>query len=435
VLNSFSFHQFLLESCVYTQGDPVLAGVSGGMDSMVLCDLLAELKIPFAIAHVNFGLRGKESDEDEKFVAEAAKNYNVPFYLKRCTNETFIASGENSKQVAARKIRYEFFETVCQQNFFLHIAIAHHKDDSIETALLNFARGTGVKGLSGIVPVNGKIIRPLLFCTREEILVYAKEKKLSWREDSSNESDKYSRNRFRHHLLPYLLSEIPQAYAGFDASFKRLEESEELIRGAMELWKKNCCNIAENETKISIEALLQFPKSVFFLLFFLRKNGFREIKQKAVSDFLNGETGMQMISGSHRLIRDRDFLFLIDRKNNNTINPEESFRFVEETFDGKFPEDKWIALIDSSSVQLPFTVRPWQAGDKMVPFGMNGHRNVSDILNDLKLPLHKKEKAAVVVSGNEIVWVPGYRIAEKFRVTKNTSSALRLFFNPAVYGK
>jgi tRNA(Ile)-lysidine synthase len=435
MLNAETFRQFLVESCAYVPGDPVLAGVSGGADSIVLCDLLAEIKIPFAVAHVNYGLRGKESDEDEKFVAETAKKYNVPFYLERCTEETFAATGENSIQLAARKIRYDFFETVCHQNGFQKIAIAHHKDDSIETALLNFARGTGVKGLSGIAPVNGKIIRPLLFTTRAEIISYAQEKNILWREDSSNEGDKYSRNRFRHHLLPYLMSEIPQAYAGFDASFKRLEESEEIIRGAMELWRTKCCSVSENETKISIGTLLQFPKSDFFLLFFLRKNGFREIQISTVSDLLKGNAGTQLISNSHRLIRDRDFLFLIDKTKTASANPEESFSFREESFKGEIPNEQWSAVIDSSSVSLPFTVRPWQAGDKMIPFGMNGHRNVSDILNELKLPLHKKENAAVILSGDEIVWIPGYRIAEKFRVTKNTSAALRLFFNPDLYGK
>ena len=327
MLDSARFHEFLVDTCVYVQGEPVLVGVSGGVDSIVLCDLLNTAKIPFGIAHVNFGLRGKESDEDELFVAEVAKQYNVPFYLERCTEETFSATEEHSIQIAARKIRYAFFETICKRNDFQKIAIAHHKDDSIETALLNFARGTGVKGLCGIAPVNGNIIRPLLFSTRDEIICYAREKNLSWREDSSNETDKYSRNRFRHHLLPYLMSEIPQAYAGFDASFKRLEESEELIHGAMELWRKTCCISYGNEIKISIEALSQFPKSDFFLLFHLRKNGFKEIQIDSVSNLLNGNSGTQFISTSHRLIRDRDFLFLIAKKTSTKNSLKESFSF------------------------------------------------------------------------------------------------------------
>ncbi|MCX6311809.1 MAG: tRNA lysidine(34) synthetase TilS [Bacteroidetes bacterium] len=428
MLNAETFQEFLFSSCAYVQDEPLLVGVSGGVDSVVLCHLLHENKISFGIAHVNFGLRGKESDEDELFVADLAKQFNVSYYLQNCTQETFSATGENSIQIAARKIRYSFFETICKRVGFPKIAIAHHKDDSIETALLNFARGTGVKGLCGISPVNGNIIRPLLFATREEIISYAKGNNISWREDSSNETDKYSRNRFRHHLLPYLMSEIPQAYAGFDASFKRLEESEEIIIGAMELWKKTCCTIAENEIKISIDALTQFPKSEYFLLFFLRKNGFKEIQIDSVSNLLKGNSGTQLISSTQRLIRDRDYIFLIPKNGSEENNTENCFSFTEEIFTGAIPNEEWTAIVDSSSVQLPFTVRPWQGGDKMIPFGMNGHRNVSDILNDLKLPLHKKEKALVVLAGNEIVWIPGYRIAEKFRVNKNTSSIFKLIF-------
>jgi tRNA(Ile)-lysidine synthase len=430
MLDSSAFRNFLQNSCNYLPNETVLAGVSGGVDSIVLCELLAALKIPFAIAHVNYGLRGIESDEDEKFVAGIARKFNVPFYLQNCTAETFASTGENSIQFAARKIRYAFFETVCKQNGFQKIAIAHHKDDSIETALLNFARGTGVKGLTGISAINEKIIRPLLFATRKEIIDFANEKKLSWREDSSNESDKYSRNRFRHHLLPYLMSEIPQAYSGFDASFKRLEESEEIISGAMELWKKNCCIVSGNELKISLEAMLQFPKPELFLLFFLRKNGFREMQLNTVQQFLNNDSGTQLISSSSRLIRDRAHLFLIGKTETDSVNAETSFSFSEESYTGEIPSDKWTALVDASTIQFPFTIRRWENGDKMIPFGMNGHRNVSDILNELKLPIHKKEKAAVILSAGEIVWIPGYRIAEKFRVKPETASVLRLQFNP-----
>lgn len=430
MLSTSTFRDFLFSTCAYVQDEPVLVGVSGGVDSVVLCHLLHANKIPFAIAHVNFGLRGEESAADEQFVSDLAKKYDVPFYLEHCTAETFSATGENSIQIAARKIRYAFFETICKRVGFPKIAIAHHKDDSIETALLNFARGTGVKGLCGIAPVNGNIIRPLLFARRDEIILYANENNISWREDSSNESDTYSRNRFRHHLLPYLLSEIPQAYGGFDASFKRLEESEEIIRGAMEYWQKTCCIIYANEIKISIDAIEQFPKSEFFLLFYLRKNGFREMQVDTVYNLLKGNSGTQLISSSHRLIRDREFLFLIDKKTSIKNSLQESFSFTEESFTGEIPNEEWSALIDSSSVNLPFIVRTWQAGDKLIPFGMEGHRKVSDILNEMKLPLHKKEKAAVILAGDEIVWVPGYRIAEKFRVRENTSSVLRLRYIP-----
>lgn len=434
MLTVASFKEFLFTSCRYEAGEPVLAAVSGGVDSVVLCDLLAKCKIDFAIAHVNYGLRGEESDGDENFVAGLAKKLNVPFYLERCNEKTFSNSGENSIQAAARKIRYAFFETACRQHGYTKIATAHHKDDSIETALLNFARGTGVKGLTGISPVKNNLIRPMLFTTREEIIAYANENKLQWREDSSNESDKYTRNRFRHHLLPWLMSEIPQAYEGFEASFNRLQETEKLIEAAMAHWERSCCEVVnETETKISLAAAKSFPETEIYLRFYLRKKGFPEFDPAAITAIMNGNTGTELTSSTHRLIRDREFLFLV--KKNDPPPNNDAFSFFPGEVPDEIPDEKWSAFIDSSLVHQPLTIRAWKEGDSLIPFGMKGHKNVSDILNEMKLPSHKKAQAQVVVSGNEIVWIPGYRIADKFRITKKTAAVIRLEFKPGKYGR
>ncbi|CAN5916280.1 tRNA lysidine(34) synthetase TilS [soil metagenome] len=428
------FREFLFSSCAYTAGEPVLAAVSGGVDSVVLCDLLLKNKIEFAIAHVNYRLRGNESDEDEQFVAALAKKLNVPFYLECCNEETFSATGENSIQAAARKIRYAFFEKSCREHGYSKVATAHHKDDSIETALLNFARGTGVKGLTGIAPVKGNLIRPMLFTSRDKIVMYANAAQLLWREDSSNETDKYSRNRFRHHLLPWLMNEIPQAYNGFEASFNRLAESEKLIIAAMENWKTSCCTgVNTDETKISLIAISKFQDAEIYLRFFLRKNGFPEFHATSLTHILNGDSGAELISSTHRLIRDRDFLFLV-KKNETPTSLTDAFSFFPDEIPAEIPNEKWSALIDSSLITLPLTLRTWKEGDTLIPFGMSGHKNVSDILNEMKLPTHKKENAPVILSGNEIVWIPGYRIADKFRITKKTTSVIRLKFNPNNYG-
>ncbi len=412
----------------------MLAAVSGGVDSVVLCDLLVKNNIEFAIAHVNYGLRGKESDEDENFVSALASKLTVPFYLERCTEATFAASGENSIQAAARKIRYAFFAASCKQHGYSKIVTAHHKDDSIETALLNFARGTGVKGLTGISPVQKNLCRPLLFTTRDEIVAYASAHHLEWREDSSNETDKYTRNRFRHHLLPWLMKEIPQAYDGFGASFNRLEESEKLISAAMDLWEKTCCEILNaNETKISIAAIRGFAEAEIYLRFFLRKIGFPEFAPESISNILEGNTGTELISSSYRLIRDREFIFLVKKENQGPMRTD-AFSFVTEEIPNEIPNEKWSALVDSSLVSMPLVMRTWKEGDSLIPFGMNGRKNVSDILNEMKLPPHKKERAPVILSGDEIVWIPGYRIADKFRLTKKTASVIRLKFNPENYG-
>lgn len=435
MLTSESFREFLFSSCHYEAGEPVLAAVSGGVDSVVLCDLLMKCKIDFAIAHVNYRLRGEESDADENFVATLAKKLNVPFYLERCNEETFSSSGENSIQAAARKIRYSFFETACHQHGYSKIATAHHKDDSIETVLLNFARGTGVKGLTGISPVKNNLIRPMLFTTRDEIIAYANENKLQWREDSSNETDKYTRNRFRHHLLPWLMHEIPQAYDGFEASFNRLNETEKLVKAAMKHWERACCEVVdETETKISLAAAKSFPETEIYLRFFLRKKGFPEFDPAAIAAIMNGNAGTEFSSATHRLIRDREFLFLV-KKNDAPSISNDAFHFFPGEVPNEIPDEKWSAVIDSSLVHQPLTLRTWKDGDSLIPFGMKGRKNVSDILNEMKLPSHKKEQAPVIVSGNEIVWIPGYRIADKFRITKKTAAVIRLEFNPEKYGR
>ncbi len=424
MLSTASFQDYLFSACAYTQGASVLAGVSGGVDSVVLCHLLKQNGIPFGIAHVNYGLRGNESEEDEKFVSELARKLDVPFYLKKCSSDDFEKTGENSIQFAARKIRYSFFEFISMTNGFSNIATAHHLDDSIETALLNFARGTGVAGLRAMQPRKEKIIRPLLFTTRLEILDYANSNGVVWREDSSNESDKYSRNRFRHHLLPWLMSEIPQGYAGFESSFSKLSETEKFIHASLSFWKNKCCEVSSTETRISLDNLNQFPDPELFLKFFLLEQDFSEVKLTALSDLINGESGTQLVSHSSRLIRDRNHLFLIHENKNRSGD----FIFTEEPFTGQIPTGKFSAIVDAKSVRLPFQIRSWKSGDRMIPFGMTGHRNVSDILNDMKIPLHKKEAVRVILSGEEIVWIPGYRIADKFKVNPTTSTVIKLSY-------
>jgi tRNA(Ile)-lysidine synthase len=434
MLTAEAFREFLFSSCRYEAGEPVLAAVSGGVDSVVLCDLLVKNKIDFAIAHVNYGLRGQESDEDENFVAELARKLNVPLYMEHCSEETFSKSGENSVQAAARKIRYAFFETACRQHGYSKIATAHHKDDSIETALLNFARGTGVKGLTGISPVKNKLIRPMLFTTRDEIIAYANENRMAWREDSSNETDNYTRNKFRHHLLPWLMKEIPQAYEGFEASFTRLNETEKLIEATMTHWERSCCEtVTENEIKISLTAVKAFSEAEIYLRFFLRKKGFPEFADGSITAIINGNPGTALTSTTHRLIRDREFLFLVNKKD-APATAGDAFSFSTGEIPDEIPDEKWSAFIDSSLISQPLVMRTWKEGDSLIPFGMKGHKNVSDILTEMKIPSHKKEQAPVIVSGNEIVWIPGYRIADKFRITKKTAAVIRLQFNPEKYG-
>lgn len=428
VLSSETFFDSIQKNCGWKNGEPVLAAVSGGPDSMVLCELLLQNKIPFSIAHVNYGLRGNESDEDEIFLSDFAREKNLRFYLHRCSENELNETGESSVQAAARKIRYSFFEETAAQNGFQHIAVAHQADDTIETALLNFARGTGMAGMTGMDFRNGKIIRPMLNQKRNEILAFAEKNKLKWREDSSNAADDYTRNKFRHHILPWLANEIPQGYKGFESSMNRFRRTEKLIEAALSQWENSCCKKSGDEIHIQIEAALQFPQPYLFLSFFLERYGFNAAQTASLETILSGESGKQLLAAAYKLIRHRDYFILVPQDSAKKKS-EPGLSFTLENFDGKIAADKTTAIVDADAVSGPLLARRWENGDKLIPFGMNGHRNLSDILNEMKLPPHEKENTFVVVSGTEIVWIPGYRIAEKFRVTEKTKKIWRIKFN------
>ncbi|HEU4719043.1 MAG TPA: tRNA lysidine(34) synthetase TilS [Bacteroidia bacterium] len=429
MLSKESFRESLYGRCGLAQGETVLAGVSGGIDSMVMAWLLHAGEIPFAVAHVNYGLRGSESDEDEKFVAELAAEFSVPFYLKKCTAEEI--SPEDSVQQKARKIRYRFFENVRDVEGMSRIATAHNLNDSVETALLNFARGSGLKGLGGIAPVREKVIRPLLSFTRADILEFARKNKIRWREDSSNTTDHYTRNRFRHHLLPELANEIPQGFSGFEATFGHVADSRDMISAAMKRWESECCTTKENAVRISIGAMKNWENSILFLEYFLKEKGFARCERKEILSVLEGEKGKKAVAGELALTKEIDSLVL--KNSAGEPDPSTCFTLREEKFSGTVPSGKWVAAVDAKKLNGPPHIRCWRTGDSMRPLGLHGKKKVSDILNELKIPSHLKRSAPVVVSGDEIIWVPGYRIAEKFRVTERTENVLLLEFNPSFF--
>ncbi len=416
--------------CHVRPGEPVLAAVSGGVDSVALCDLLKRADVPFAVAHVNYGLRGEESEEDERFVSRMAEAFDVPLYVERCAPGVFPPG--KSVQEEARNTRYAFLERTAEQQGFVHIAVAHHFDDSVETALLNFARGTGIAGLKGISPQHGNIIRPLLFATRAEIEAYAKEHHLAWREDSSNATDNYARNRFRHHLLPWLMSEIPQGYGGFAASFEKLSETSELLGAALNSWEGNCCTREGETVRIAMNKLSGFARPELFLRAFLRRHGFTDAQLGQLEQVTSGRTGTKLVSATHTLIRERDALYLLPHETEQ-FSPGDFFELKLEKFTGEIPRGPWTALVDADSISASPVARTWRHGDSMVPLGMSGRRNVSDILNELKLPQHVKAHAVVVESGGQIIWVPGYRIGETFKVHEGTTRVYRLNFDPKSY--
>lgn len=424
MLSAAAFRQSLESNCGWKSGEAVLAALSGGLDSVVLASLLRECSIPFALAHVNFGLRGEESDADEEFCAALAKKYSVSFWLHRCEKGELSKTGESSVQAAARKIRYDFFRRTAGQQGFAHIAVAHNSNDNTETVLLNLARGTGLQGLAGMDFRKENIIRPLLEFSRESILQYAQENSLRWREDSSNAGDDYTRNRFRHHLLPWLGSQMPQGEKGFAASIGRIRQASAFIEASLQHWENSCCISNENSIRISIPALLRFPSPFLFLGFYLHRYGFTETEIASLAEEIESPNGARFFTRERILFRQGDMLRLELRGQVPAENAQ--IELVPCSYDGIIPASRFEAVIDADLLDHPLKIRRWKAGDKLVPFGMNGHRLVSDILNEMKIPAHEKEFFELIECGSEIVWIPGYRIAHRFRVTERTQQVWRL---------
>ncbi|MBI3509260.1 MAG: tRNA lysidine(34) synthetase TilS [Bacteroidetes bacterium] len=403
--------------------EKILLAVSGGVDSIVLAHLFHSLEIPFEIAHVNYGLRGKESDGDEKFVKDFASKLEIRFHVKKCMKKE-ITKKDSNLQEKARDLRYTFFNEIAGKERIRHIATAHQQDDNIETVLLNFIRGTGIRGLTGMRTKSGKIIRPLLNYSRNDILAYAKKNKLKWREDSSNQEDKYTRNIIRNRFLGELSKHVPQGRKGMISSMRRLNESEQLITLAMNQWVNDKISTANGMQLISLKSITDKAGMTFFSQW-LRKLGFNGSQAGMVKDnVISGRSSFTITTKNHFINRDRDN-FWIGSREQTKAKPQLIIELS--SFPTRSDLVPTCAFVDADRLGN-ISHRNWQSGDSMTPYGMKGRKKVSDILNELKLPAHEKKELFVVLSGDELVWIPGYRIADKFRITPETKRVMKISF-------
>jgi tRNA(Ile)-lysidine synthase len=433
---------YINDQNLFDKSEKVLLAVSGGMDSLVMAELFAKAKMNFAIAHVNFGLRGDESDADEVFIKKWAVKNKVPFYTT--TFQTALYATENglSIQMAARILRYTWFEEVMKKHSFKYIATAHHKNDSAETLLLNLSKGTGIAGLHGILPKRGHLIRPMLFADKEMIMDYVVENQLIWREDSSNESQKYQRNFIRQEIVPKF-KEINQ---NFDETIERTIEKVNALELFFEFEKENF------KTKYLIEKdgvfYLPFNKlienraleAIYVALFGDFNFGYSQIKE--ILNATQAEAGKTFISASHILVKDRtDFVIKpkdilndfgtieIDLGFENSVELKiQNFKlkFSQETIaeNHKFKTSKKTASIDFIALKSPIKIRKWKEGDWFCPLGMNKKKNISDFLNAEKVPLNLKKDVCVITSNGSIVWVVGYRIDNRFKLSDKSEKML-----------
>lgn len=406
------------------------------MDSVVLAHLCSKLNLNIALAHCNFNLRGKESDEDENFVIELADNLELEVFIERFETEVYARTQKISIQMAARELRYKWFEDLKETLGFDYIFTAHHANDNLETVLINFVRGTGLEGLTGIPERNGNIIRPLLAFSREEIEDYARISHLKWREDSSNTSVKYLRNKIRHEILPKLFELNPKMLETFEVTRNNLNESAVLVDDYISALFPRIAKEEEFGYSFRIKLLKTIPhlKAVLYELF--KSFGFTEWND--VYDLLEAQPGKIVYSKTHRLIKDRENLLLTllpdpEEREFEILAGEEVVMLPIGTFQfeevGELSEaDAKTIFLDLNKLQFPLTVRKWEKGDYFIPFGMKGKKKLSKFFKDEKLSLPEKENCWLLCSRNEIVWVIGHRADARFRVEKETSTILKLTY-------
>lgn len=455
---SEQFEVFVRSNRLLSGIQPTLLAISGGIDSAVMAHLFLEAGYSFAVAHCNFQLRGAESDDDEIFVRQLAASWGAPFFVKRFQTKAYAEQHDLSIQMAARELRYSWFHELALERGYNRIATAHNLDDSVETALLNFVRGTGLSGLGGIAmftsigsslsPTAGLmgLIRPLVFATRSDIEAYALAHKIAWREDSSNVSDEYSRNFLRHRVVPLLEELNPNFLHTAARNLARLRETGENLHFLMRYFFRGEPS-AENEFFIDKHKLAKLPAPGRALRELLKDYGFTEEQARQVAD--NPEhTGLELRSLSGwRLLNDRDKILLSLSPSSMaafpsaiaTIQPDDLMvslpdggRLVLMYTDVRlpFPDGRESVFVDAEKLRFPLILRPWQAGDAFQPFGMGGHsQKLQDFFTNLKLSRFEKEKIRVLVNGDgAIIWIPGYRPDERFKVLPGTRKFLKISY-------
>lgn len=409
--------------------------VSGGLDSMVLVHLFQQLDFEIAILHCNFQLRGLESFGDQNFIQNYAQENNIPIFITQFDTTAFSKDYKLSTQVAARELRYSWFYEQLEANNFDYLLTAHHADDTIETFLINLTRGTGLEGLTGIPKQNDKVIRPLLCFTRQEIEHYAKENKIEWREDSSNASDKYLRNKIRHHLIPILKELNPNFMDSFQNTQNYLQDAQMLVEDASIMVYQQVAKQEEEAIFFDLNQLKKLPNYKSYLYQWLNEFGFTAWDD--IYDLVDSQSGKQVFSAEFRLLKDRDFLILsplhaIDEEDEyhidssqNQINIPLNLSFSKVT-DISIGSNTTI-FVDEDTLQFPLVLRHWKEGDSFQPFGMNGKsKKVSKLFKDEKLSLIDKENVWLLCSGTDIVWVIGIRQDDRFRITNTTKNLLKI---------
>jgi tRNA(Ile)-lysidine synthase len=471
---------FCKENQFDLENKSILVATSGGVDSMVLIDILSQIENikKIGIAHCNFSLRGNESDEDEEFIKNYANQKNIPFHSIKFNTKELAEQNQKSIQLIARELRYDFFKKISQENQYNNkydfVATAHHLSDSLETSIYHLSKGTGIAGIRGILPkrtISKKsqtaIIRPLLCITKEEILNYANENNLKWREDASNQTQKYKRNFIRHSIIPLLKKINPDTEKTFLNTSERLRSMENLLQFHLREFEKTILIKEDKSSLINISEINNLIEPLLIISEFLKKKGFSYKQAKQITEQLGNSDQKEenetkiFASKSHILYTNKNEWILINQKENQLINGvfnntefliDINFNEVEKSiFQDKeskikltfekcnpkevdFKSEAMYLDLDKLEFSLKLMLRKWKNGDKFIPLGMTNKKNIGDFLTDLKIPIYQRNSVYVLLSKNEIVWVgiieqnkaKGLRISNNFKLNKSTKNAIKV---------
>ncbi len=436
------FEKYIESLGLKTSEHPSLLTVSGGRDSMCMCELFRNSSFPFAIAHCNFSLRGEDSARDEAFVRNYAEKNGITLFVKNFDTKGYAEEKNISIQMAARDLRYAWFDEIADREGYNYIATAHHLDDQTETFFINIIRGTGIAGLHGILPVKGSLIRPLLFATREEINFYIKDNNVAFREDGSNASVKYLRNKIRLEILPRFEEMEPDFTRKISETVELLRQGEQIIQKSLDDAYKTIVTEAEGMTLIDKYKLMCQHPSEYYLYHFVKPFGFNASQVNDIIDAITGHSGKQFFSQEYNLLVGRKELII----NKKTVWEDSGFYLVEEDIEQitipfclemkrekitpdtfVFPKGKNEICLDSSKIHFPLKIRKWQQGDYFFPLGMNNRKLLSDFFIDEKFELPQKADTWLLFSKRDIIWVVGHRIDNRYRITDGTEEIIRFF--------